>query len=318
MHTRNFQLRGPLAASLLALMVASPALAQTTDQDTGTGQTDATQPDTAQTGALTTDDVTGADDTQTDTAQTGALTTDDVTGADDTQTDTAQTGTTTGEDTATQAQSDAQVGGQPIDQAIEEADAPTTAATDTRPGALGAQDAGAATGETTQAQTGDQAGQPPMDQQQATVGTQPAPSAEEMPQAAQQLDSMTEPGPGPAPTAQDQMAGGQQGQGMMIDVERFAQDLYERGYRQGYIRGATEARLQIVAELQRARQAQDMQGMQGQSMQGQQQAQQRPMPGQMQGGAMGGQQPQSGAVIVLPPGVSPEAFIEGLQQRRGD
>ena len=299
MHTHIRGLRGPLAASLLALVVASPALAQSTGDDgqsdqaqTDQTQTDQAQSDPSQSGQGGTDgaqsgesqsDAGGSGQTPMDQAQTSSgADSGTATGAQaeggsgSTGGDMAQGGGSSGTDQAqssggsgSSGQASGQSGsgattGAEVERAIEQADAPTTGVTDTQGGAT----------------------------DQATVGTQPAPSggmADTMPQAADNMDAMTEPGPGQAPSAGGQAATDEQmGQTVMLDVERFSQEVYERGFRQGYIRGVQEARAQIMEQMQRVRQGQ----------------------GQM--GEGGGQ--ERGAVVVLPRGVSPEAFLQRLQQ----
>ncbi|SFP03218.1 hypothetical protein [Tranquillimonas alkanivorans] len=160
---------------------------------------------------------------------------------------------------------DAQVGGQPIEEAIEEADAPDTAETD-----------------------------PVNETASNEVGGPP-------------------------------LTGDQMGQTVMLDIDSFTQEIYERGFRQGYIRGIADARDRFVREMQVRRQ-QMMQGQQGGMMDGQQPGQmmQGQQQGQMQQGEMRtpGDGPISeelaarpgGSIIVLPPGVSPEAFIQRMME----
>lgn len=146
------------------------------------------------------------------------------------------------------------------------------------------------------------------------------------------------------------MSPDEMGQTVMLDIEGFAQEIYERGFRQGYIRGVTDARTRMVRDIQRMRQQaarapmargsdsgqpasppvgaapaegmrqqgmqQPPEGMQQQRMQQQPQGMQQPGDMQQEGPQMtrrdrGGER---GTIIVLPPGVSPEAFIEQMMR----
>lgn len=89
--------------------------------------------------------------------------------------------------------------------------------------------------------------------------------------------------------------GGQGGMGAMLDIEAFSQNIYERGFRQGYIRGIADARERFAQQMEMM-QMRDRQMQQGQQ-------------GQMD------QQQGRGSVVILPPGVSPEAFLEDLSRR---
>ena len=79
----------------------------------------------------------------------------------------------------------------------------------------------------------------------------------------------------------------------MLDVEAFGEALYGRGHRQGYLRGVGDARMQVMREA-------------GQAWRHRRQAQATPESG------------EAGAVIVLLPGVRPEAFLRRLQQGQWD
>ncbi len=131
---------------------------------------------------------------------------------------------------------------------------------------------------------------------------------------------------------------------VMLDVEGFSQQIYERGYRQGYIRGISDARERFMMEMQRARAGR--QGMIGQRQRMESAAggQLQPKPANPQTSQQGDSNQQSaqgsstsdgamqpsaqgdtsmandtsgsnerGTIIVLPPGVTPETFLERLQ-----
>lgn len=85
----------------------------------------------------------------------------------------------------------------------------------------------------------------------------------------------------------------------MLDLQGFAGQIYERGFRQGYIQGVADARERMILEMQEQRQEAQNRRMRMQS--DEQQA-----PGTGRG--------QRGTIVVLPPGMSPEAFIERLMQ----
>jgi hypothetical protein len=125
----------------------------------------------------------------------------------------------------------------------------------------------------------------------------------------------------------------QQGRTVMLDIEGFTEAIYERGFRQGYIRGIADARDRFAAEMQRIHDGERM-GMTGR-MQGQHDPQQRRPQGQMGEGTANQQAQQDmqdwqgrpdrrsgggerGTIIVLPPGLSPEAFIDQLMQANED
>jgi len=85
----------------------------------------------------------------------------------------------------------------------------------------------------------------------------------------------------------------QDGATIMLDIEGFTQEIYERGYRQGYLRGIADARQRIMREMDdRRSQMRDERERQRQA-------------------ARGGER---GSIIMLPPGMSPEAFIDRLMQ----
>lgn len=100
-----------------------------------------------------------------------------------------------------------------------------------------------------------------------------------------------------------------QGRAMMLDLDGFAQQIYERGYRQGYLSGLSDGREQMMSRMQ------SMQRMERDRLRGEDRPQQR---GGQQNDMMqpgGGSERSGGSVIVLPPGVSPEAFVEELMRR---
>lgn len=257
MHKHSNWTRLPLTASLAALLVASPVVAQAPQDNQATGQTD---------GQTAPAEGASPGGTGAGTAATGGTAAGDA----------ATGGTATG-DTAAGA---AATGG----------DAPAGA----QAGDEGAQ-AGAPTA---------QAGQQDDD---AMDGS--------MPEAAQNLDAMTEPGP----------PGMQGGGAMMLDMEQFAQDIYERGFRQGYVRGAIEARMRLADQMRSAGGMGAAGGTMGQTpaegagglgaAAGAGQAQQQGQAGQPGDPMARGGMPSSGAVIVLPPGMTPDMVIQMLQQR---
>lgn len=114
---------------------------------------------------------------------------------------------------------------------------------------------------------------------------------------------------------------------MMLDLDGFAQQIYERGYRQGYLNGISDGREQAMQAMRRMhgsdqRQERDrLRGEERPQQRGDGNAQQRGDGNAQQRGDSSSQQssgsPQGsgGSVIVLPPGVSPEAFVEELMRR---
>lgn len=97
----------------------------------------------------------------------------------------------------------------------------------------------------------------------------------------------------------------QLGQAVLLDIESFSEELYERGYRQGYVRGLADARRQVMRHMtrldeqrERSRRAERRQAWRDHA--------------QRQRQAVGG---NDGAVVILPPGMSPQAFIRSLQER---
>ena len=121
-------------------------------------------------------------------------------------------------------------------------------------------------------------------------------------------------------TTGPQMSNGNAGQTIVMDIEGFAQQIYERGFRQGYVSGVSDARAQMMEQVRAMRQAQVQAGQGGQSGSG----------GEASGQSGGGETAQrqgdgpisdevaarpGGSIIVLPPGVSPERFIEQLMQQ---
>lgn len=133
---------------------------------------------------------------------------------------------------------------------------------------------------------------------------------------------------------------------MVLDVDRFAQDVYEMAYRQGYMRGANDVKRQVAQSImmERRQAAQDRSAVQNQRMQqmlgsaaGGQGDRQQAQGGQMQGDMRQAQNQENrqiirpgdgpisselaarpgGSIVVLPPGVTPEAFIAGLMDRNG-
>ncbi|WP_375260887.1 hypothetical protein [Palleronia sp.] len=107
---------------------------------------------------------------------------------------------------------------------------------------------------------------------------------------------------------------------MMLDLDGFAQQIYERGYRQGYLSGISDGRQQVMQRMQ------NMQRQERDRLRGEERPQQRGDRGSAQqgqnrsdrGSANQGSRSSDqsgGSVIVLPPGVSPEAFVEELMRR---
>ncbi len=116
-------------------------------------------------------------------------------------------------------------------------------------------------------------------------------------------------------TVPDQALGGMAGQSermqvpqggsLVLDLDAFGQDIYERGFRQGYLRGISEARVRMAEQMQRemrmrnemARQRQQSatQGAGAAQQPGQTAPQaQQPQGGQQQGADASGQQTMQG------------------------
>ena len=278
--------RTPLAASLLALTLAGPAIAQT-DQT----QTDQTQTDQTETGEG--EGATAQQAGEAATGQSGAATTQ--TQAGDTDGQPGQTDEA-GDDTATAGQAGAagqagqgMAGGTlppQIERTMQQLQGQLT------PEQM----------EAVRAMMMQMADVPEVDPQ--GFGT-----AAQIGQAQQQAQpGETQPGqPGDAQQAQRDPGAGS----MALDLESFAQDVYERGFRQGYIRGATDARGRMMGEMQRMRRAQMGDGG---ARSGSGSAQPAPPTAGAQPPASFRQQ-DGGSIVILPPGMSPEQFLQRLQQQ---
>ncbi len=339
----------PMAVSLIALMLALPAGAQTSTPDMSTEDQATDRADSATSAGADTGADTGSDagsDTGSDSGETasgeGSAAASAPSVTDDGQSPAGQDGTVTAEDVGigdaatgdTAAGANGGMSDAETADAIEEADAPTTAVTDTR---------------------GESTGLQQMPQEDGAMGQQPGQSAQmQMPQG--------------------QM---QPGASMVLDLEAFSQDVYERGFRQGYVRGISEARMRMASELQRGmerrmemqqmrqqsgslgtgtdqtpdqapgtQQAQDGQTIPGGGQAMGQQPQQQDGTDQqsgMTGGASGAQMPQAaqnpqatlntddvgpanptfgqqgmdgrqgGTIVILPPGMDVETFIRQVE-----
>ena len=118
-----------------------------------------------------------------------------------------------------------------------------------------------------------------------------------------------------------------------LDIEEFAQNIYERAYRQGYVRGTIDARRSMISSLQQA--AQQRQQQSGRRQQDQQQSrrnQRRIQPRQLdqsrmpqselpavpRPGTTTGAGNQRGIVLMLPPGMTMEQFARMLERRQSN
>ena len=339
---RTFVLsRTPFAASLLALTLAGPALAQT--EQTDTGQTDTGQ---AATGQTETGTAGQADET------TAAPQTDEQEQAGDADQPTDQADEA---EAATAGDMDDEATGQPGDM-DDEATGQAGGAGDTD-----AADQPMTAGEPGAAQPGAEALPPRIQETMRRLQAQLTPAQMEavramMVQMAQIPENL---GVGPGQTGQTDLSGGTdatevadadmpgaattgrmrnmaeevgpEGRTVMLDIEGFSQTIYERGFRQGYIRGVTDARTRFIGEMERMRQQgmlgaqrsrsgepgrQDMQGAGAEQSPGTVgEAQPAPVPAGSTpppGYSPGAE--DRGTVIVLPPGVSPQAFIDQLMR----
>ena len=86
---------------------------------------------------------------------------------------------------------------------------------------------------------------------------------------------------------------------LMLDLDVFAQQIYERAYRRGYMAGAANMRDRFDRRMRQLSRQQDREG--------------RNRRGDERSRSGMGANRDGGSIIVLPPGVSPEAFIERLQ-----
>lgn len=133
---------------------------------------------------------------------------------------------------------------------------------------------------------------------------------------------------------QNDATAGQQGGTVMLDLDAFAEAIYERGFRQGYFNGLADAREHVMEQIQQSRAIREGAQAQRQVMESAIGGQRPPMPDQMQsgrsqqaGGAGGAGNDETdgtrrnmasnragerGAIIVLPPGMSPEAFVQRM------
>ncbi|MBM9594620.1 prolipoprotein diacylglyceryl transferase [Roseitranquillus sediminis] len=111
----------------------------------------------------------------------------------------------------------------------------------------------------------------------------------------------------------------QQGGTIMLDIEGYSQAIYERGYRQGYLRGIADARERFMVEMeQRMRAQHERMGQQDSTQQplSQQERMEQPQglaaqQGDMPARSMTGER---GSIIVLPPGVTAEMLIEQMMR----
>ena len=165
------------------------------------------------------------------------------------------------------------------------------------------------------------------EQDQQQTGTQGA-TDEEMPEAATGEGGMSD------LAEVDTPPGEIGGNTVVLDIEGFSQAIYERGFRQGYLRGIADARERLVSELERSRaMRQGMAAQQGRSAMGGQEVDPANPQGQARAGGQasgrtgdamtGGDERMSGgpsgmgergSIIVLPPGVTPQMLIERLME----
>ena len=87
---------------------------------------------------------------------------------------------------------------------------------------------------------------------------------------------------------------------LMLDLDVFAQQIYERAYRRGYMAGAANMRDRFDRRMRQLSRQQDRED--------------RSRRGDDRSRSGMGANRDGGSIIVLPPGVSPEDFIERLQR----
>jgi len=116
-------------------------------------------------------------------------------------------------------------------------------------------------------------------------------------------------------TAANEIGGSAVGDGqmMILDVESFAQDIYERGFRQGYVRGISDARVRFSQEMQQ--QEQRRQQQQAEAQQRADEERQR----QAQGNAQDDRPRMMGTgdggmILILPDGMTADAFMDRLMR----
>lgn len=90
---------------------------------------------------------------------------------------------------------------------------------------------------------------------------------------------------------------------LMLDLDVFAQQIYERAYRRGYMAGAANMRDRFDRRMRQLSRQQDRED--------------RSRRGDERSRSGMGANRDGGSIIVLPPGVSPEDFIERLQRGAG-
>ena len=96
------------------------------------------------------------------------------------------------------------------------------------------------------------------------------------------------------------------GAGVPFDLDEFAREMYEQGYRQGYVSGMTQMRAGMA---RRMRDAERVRGERfRQQARDQREGMRQAIPNAYDDG-------QGGTVIVLPRGMSPRQFMEQLSQR---
>jgi hypothetical protein len=108
--------------------------------------------------------------------------------------------------------------------------------------------------------------------------------------------------------------------GMQFDMQEFAREMFEQGYRRGYVSGLTEMRARAVQQMREDREAfvqqqaaferqarqqeEAMENVLDESAQGQQPQMQRP---QMQ------RRGDGTTIIMLPPGMTPQQFLGSMR-----
>jgi hypothetical protein len=132
------------------------------------------------------------------------------------------------------------------------------------------------------------------------------------------VDETTEMGiPGSSAMGDDAMDGMvTTSSGMQIDMDAFAREMFEQGYRRGYVSGLTEMRTRAVRQMQEQRQ-QSERAQYRQRLQEQSREQRRAMDevlDRQDAPRMGGMQMQDdgSVIIMLPAGMTPQQFMQGL------
>jgi hypothetical protein len=104
--------------------------------------------------------------------------------------------------------------------------------------------------------------------------------------------------------------------GMQFDVEGFARDMFEQGYRRGYVSGLTEMRARAVQQMQNEPRVQQRAAFELQARQQREAMNDVLGEGETQRAPQMQRREDGTTVIMLPPGVTPQQFMQALGAQR--